>query len=80
MAEVAPVELSESEVARRVTVADRVSLGPCTGVCCRLARACDSRSAITMANSPSVIRGRTARLIRLQNGSRRDYKAHDEKG
>src|SRR3954454_19686808 len=33
-----------------------------------------------MANSPSVIRGRTARLIRLQKGSRRDYNAHDEKG
>src|ERR671920_828313 len=34
------------------------------------ARACDSRSATTMANSPRVIRGRTARLIGLQNTRR----------
>src|SRR3954464_10442670 len=36
----------------------------------REARAGDSRSATTMANSPSVIRGRTARFIGLQNARR----------
>src|ERR1041385_6365288 len=51
---------------RSATVAGRVSLGPCTTVAGDRARRCATRSATSMAKSPNVTRGKTARFMELQ--------------
>src|SRR4051794_33099027 len=68
-----PGRASARLAAGRSTVAERVSFGPWTGGSGDDARACDSRSATTIANNPSVTSGRTARFIDLhQRPDRRD--------